>query len=105
MSQNFHALMQQLHLAAKTYRTDHVAVHLLRLLQLAKMSEKNLGEILPLDMQAGANQFWAKLLETRNVGGLVAQNSARSIYCIVWAASRGVPSHAVRNQAGNYCDL
>jgi len=104
MTEKFRQLMSQLHLATKTYQLEKVAMGVHRLLQLAHISEKELGEsILPEDY-AGAKAFWCRLLGATTVSTEFVQNSALSVYAVVQAAAHNAPSRALQNLATKYCD-
>ncbi len=104
MSTQFQVLISRLHVQAKTYQLEKVAESIHRLLQLARMSEKELGETLsPADILE-ANTFWSRILDTTKPSNTIEQKSARSIYAVIWSASREIPSPATRAQAGEYCD-
>src|SRR3989338_9862743 len=104
MSMQFRKLMNQLHLAAKPYQLGKVSPSLPRLLQLSKMTEKSLGETISPAETLEANIFWSGVLDTRKVSDEVSHKSARSIYAVIWSAANGIPSLAMKNQAGEHCD-
>ena len=104
MSIHFRKLISQLHLATKTYQFEKVSENINHLLRLSKMTEKSLGETISPADTLDANAFWSKVLDTRKVSDTVTHKSARSIYAVIWSAANSIPSHAVRIQAGEYCD-
>jgi hypothetical protein len=104
MSDKFRILISRLHVRTKTYQLEKVAEDIHRLLQLARMSEKELGEIIPLTDTLEASGFWGSLLDTTKVSSEISHRSARSIYAVIWSASQGIPSLSARNQAREYCD-
>ncbi len=104
MSDKFRQLISQLDVAAKTYQLEKVATGVHRLLQLANISEKELGERILAEDYAGAKAIWCCLLDATTVSTEFVQNSALSVYAVVQAAAHNAPSRALRNLASKYCN-